>query len=96
MINAIIPRLFKVAYRKEPLSSFILIIGVVDAVMGGVGERWTLLGFGIFTIVIAVIARWLQQQQAQVIIPQQANRKMLPPGSANSPLPALTNRQKER
>jgi hypothetical protein len=55
-----------------------------------------LFSFGIFTIVIAVIARWLQQQQAQVIIPQQANRKMLPPGSANSPLPALTNRQKER
>ncbi len=96
MINAIIPRLFKVAYRKEPLSSFILIMGVVDAVMGGVGERWTLFSFGIFTIVIAVIARWLQQQQAQVIIPQQANRKMLPPGSTNSPLPALTNRQKER
>ncbi|TVQ49225.1 MAG: hypothetical protein EA365_00560 [Gloeocapsa sp. DLM2.Bin57] len=95
-MNAIIPRFFKVAYRKEPLSSFILVIGAVDAVIGGVGQRWTLLSLGVFTVFIAMLVRWLQQQQAQAIVPQRVNRKMLPPSAADNPLPALTNRQKQR
>mgnify|MGYP005839259695 CR=1 FL=1 len=95
MINAIIPRFFKVAYRKEPLSSFILVIGAVDAVIGGVGQRWTLLSLGVFTVVIAMLVRWLQKQQAQAIVPQRVNRKMLPPSAVDVPLPALTTRHKQ-
>lgn len=96
MINTIIPRFLKVAYRKERLSSFILVIGAVDAVIGGVGARWTLLSLGVFTVAIAILVRWLQQQQAQVIVTQQVNRKMLPPSAVDSPLPPLTNRQRQR
>jgi hypothetical protein len=46
-MNALLPRILKAAYRKEPISSFIVIVGAVDAVIGGVGERWSLLSFGI-------------------------------------------------
>jgi len=94
MINTIMPRFLKLAYRKEPVSSFILIIGAVDAVMGGVGQRWTLLSLGMLIILIAAAVRWLQAQQTQVVIPEKINRKMLPPSSTNSPLPVLNSRQK--
>lgn len=96
MINVIIPRFLKVAYRKEPISSFILVMGAVDAVIGGVGQRWTLLSLGILIVTIAVLVRWLQQQPKQAIVPQGVNRKMLPPGTADTPLPVLTNQHKHR
>nr|WP_034937722.1 hypothetical protein [Gloeocapsa sp. PCC 73106] len=94
-MNAILPRFFKVAYRKEPLSSFVLIVGAVDAVIGGVGERWTLLSLGVTTILIAFLLRWWQQQKPANSSPTVA-RRMLPPSSATAPLPVLNNSQKQR
>jgi hypothetical protein len=95
MIKIIMPRFLRAAYHKEPLSSFILIIGAVDAVIGGVGGRWSLLSFGIVTILLAAAVRWWQQQP-QIIPSQKVSRKMLPPSSTNSPLPVLNHTQKQR
>ena len=90
-MNALWPRFLKLAYRKEPISSFILIVGAVDAVIGGVGERWTLLSFGLTVILIAALMRWWQVQRAQTVLAEEAPRHFLPPGSSRPPLPTLTS-----
>lgn len=89
MINNILPRFLKTTYRKEPISSFIVIVGAVDAVIGGVGERWTLLSFGVVMILLAAAVRWLQGQKNNPEITTQVSRQMLPPSSVPTPLPTL-------
>jgi hypothetical protein len=37
-MNAIFPTVLKRLYRKEPISSFIIMVGAVDAILGGVNE----------------------------------------------------------
>lgn len=97
MINAILPRFFRVAYRKEPISSFILIFGAVDAVIGGVGERWTLLSLGLLIVVLGGIVKWLQTQKTPVSFNNRVPRHMLPPSnSASTPLPVLKHPHKRR
>ena len=64
-MNALLPRFLKSAYRKDPISSFVMTVGAVDAVIGGVGERWTLMSFGIMMILLAIAIRWLQIQRSQ-------------------------------
>ena len=93
MINALFPRFLKSAYRREPISSFIVIVGIVDAVIGGVGERWTLLSFGLVIILIAAILRWWQGQKAQAIVTEEASRRFLPPSSSRTPLPTLKTKK---
>jgi hypothetical protein len=55
-MSPLLPRFVKVAYRKEPISSFILIVGAVDVVIGGMGEKWSLLSIGLATAGSAVVA----------------------------------------
>lgn len=95
-MNIFLPRFLKAAYRQEPISSFILIIGAVDAVIGGVGGRWTLLSLGITTILLAFILRATQWQKAQTPGKPQPPRRLLPPSPSESPLPLLTRDQQRR
>lgn len=95
-MNALLPRVLKSAYRKEPISSFILTVGAVDAVLGGVGERWTLLSFGLTIIFIAIGLRWWQIQKAQAILAEDKPRHFLPPSSSRPPLPMLTQEKRRR
>lgn len=94
-MDAFLPRMWKSLYRKEPISSFILIVGLVDAVMGGVGERWSLLGFGTLLIVIGIVTRFLQAQQQEPIAPREEKaRRYLPPSPSPEPLPPLTSKKR--
>ncbi|MFW6358651.1 MAG: hypothetical protein ACOC0N_05485 [Chroococcales cyanobacterium] len=93
-MNVLWPRFLKSAYRKEPISSFILIVGAVDAVIGGVGERWTLLSFGLTVVVLAAVVRWLQVQQAQKVAPEKAPVRYLPTASSQAPLPMLSHEKR--
>ncbi|MGF1481131.1 MAG: hypothetical protein ACFB4I_16875 [Cyanophyceae cyanobacterium] len=93
-MNVLLPRFLKTAYRKEPVSSFILIVGAVDAVIGGVGGRWSLLTVGVTTTLIAVVLRRWQVQKAQTVT--QEARHFLPPSSSSNPLPVLTKDRKWR
>lgn len=52
-------RLAKNLYRREPISSFVLTVGAVDAVIGGVGNQVSLLWVGLATIGLAVGLRGL-------------------------------------
>ncbi|MBE9125969.1 MULTISPECIES: hypothetical protein [unclassified Coleofasciculus] len=97
-MNAIGPRFFKLAYRKEPISSFIIIVGAVDAVIGGVGERWSLLSFGLLMVMLAIAVRWWQTQKREEELVEQPVTHYLPSSPSRPPLPMLnsTRRQSHR
>ena len=96
VMNAVWTRFLKSAYRKEPISSFILILGAVDAVIGGVGTHWTLFSFGMMTVLLAAVLRWWQIQKAQALIAEETPRYFLPPHSSRPPLPMLTHENHRR
>jgi hypothetical protein len=86
-------------YRKEPISSFLFLLGITDAAIGGLGGRWSLFSLGLLTIVIATSTRWLQIRQASQSLPEQPPRYYLPSSSSRPPLPVLTkekNRPSDR
>jgi len=89
-MNALFPRILKSAYRKEPITSFIVIVGSVDAVIGGVGERWSLLTFGLMMVVLAVVLRWWQTQRRETELAEQPVTHFLPPTSSRPALPMLS------
>jgi hypothetical protein len=95
-MNAIFPRFIKLAYRKEPISSFILIVGAVDALIGGVGERWTLLSFGILILLIGTLVRWRQMQNKQLVATESRTKYILPPSPSDTPLPILVSKTNKR
>jgi hypothetical protein len=96
MINVIWPRFLTTAYRKEPISGFILAVGAVDIVIGGVGQRWTLLSFGVMIVTIAALARWLQIQKAKTVLPEASPRYYLPAQTGRTPLPLLLDEKNPR
>lgn len=95
-MNVLWPRFLKSAYRKEPISSFFLIAGAVDAAIGGVGQHWTLLTFGLTVVFFAIALRWWQIQRTQAVSIEEVPRQFLPPGSSQSPLPMLTSDKRRR
>ncbi|MDY6785934.1 MAG: hypothetical protein SW833_25865 [Cyanobacteriota bacterium] len=92
-MNALLPSFVKLAYRKEPISSFILIVGAVDAVIGGVGERWTLLSFGLLVVMLGMIARVTQRERDRGLPQEERARRYLPPSPPEPPLPPLASRR---
>ncbi len=95
-MNLLIPRFLRKAYRKEPLSSFILIVGAVDAVMGGVGGRISLFSVGIGMTLLAVVLRWWQTQAVSPVITEDPPTHYLPPSSHQPPLPRLSQQKHRR
>jgi len=94
-MNALWPRILKSAYRKEPISSFIVIVGAVDAVIGGVGERWSLLSFGIMMVMFAIVLRWWQSQRREAELAEQPVTHFLPPSSSRPALPMLSTTKRK-
>ena len=94
-MNALWPRILKSAYRKEPISSFIVIVGAVDAVIGGVGERWSLLSFGIMMVMFAIALRWWQSQRREAELAEQPVTHFLPPSSSRPALPMLSTTKRK-
>ncbi|MGK7933822.1 MAG: hypothetical protein AB4041_20665 [Microcystaceae cyanobacterium] len=93
-MNVLIPRFVKAAYRKEPISSFIVILGSVDAVMGGVSGRLSLFSLGIGITLLAFIVRWWNTQAVSPVVSEETPRRYLPPSPTQPPLPHLTHRQR--
>ncbi len=87
-------KFFFSSYRKEPISAFILIIGVVDGIMGGFSQRWTLVSFGVFFMILSIIVRTLQIKKNSPSVTTQASRRYLPPSQSSMPLPSLTKNQR--
>lgn len=95
-MNALWPKILKSAYRREPISSFIVIVGAVDAVIGGFGERWSLLTFGLMMVVLAVALRWWQTQRKESELAEQPVTHFLPPASSRPALPILSTTKRQR
>jgi hypothetical protein len=92
-VNTLLPKFFRSAYRKEPISTFILIMGVVDGILGGFNESWTLLSLGLLLVVTSAAVRWLQIQKNQNTVAPQSPRRYLPPSKSLSPLPMLKSKK---
>jgi hypothetical protein len=93
-MNAIFPTFLKRLYRKEPISSFIIIVGAVDAVLGGVNAIGTLTILGFLTSGAAIGYRWWCIQQAESAADRQSKQLYLP-SSDRAPLPNLDNRRNQ-
>jgi hypothetical protein len=86
-MSAIFPTGLKRLYRKEPISSFIIIIGAVDAVLGGVNEIGTLMILGLLTSGVAIGYRWWCIQQSESATDRKSKQLYLPSQSERTPLP---------
>lgn len=92
-MNAIFPTVLKRLYRKEPISSFIIIVGAVDAVLGGVNELGALMILGLLTSGMAIGYRWWCIQQAEATADRKSKQLYLPPASNRAPLPTPDSRR---
>lgn len=45
-------------YRREPITGFLLTAGIVDAIIGGMGDYQTLLAIGLGMMGLAIGMRW--------------------------------------
>lgn len=86
-------RLITRAYRKEPITAFIFTIGLVNAIIGGVGERWTLLSLGLVVGGSAIALRWWQGYQERTIDDRVKPSRYLTSSDAPRPLPPLQKTQ---
>ncbi|MGF1675328.1 MAG: hypothetical protein ACFCUV_16835 [Rivularia sp. (in: cyanobacteria)] len=97
-MNAVFPRMIKSAYRKEPLITILITMGIVDALIGGLDDSWALFVFGLGTAGIALVIRWWKIEQRVAL--QENNQEpvkqlYLPEGSSKSALPMLSISKKK-
>ncbi|MDY6805596.1 MAG: hypothetical protein SXA11_17550 [Cyanobacteriota bacterium] len=84
-MNALWTRFLRSPYRKEPITSFAVTVGAVDAAIGGLSTSWSLFGLGLGTVGIAIVVRWLLVQRSLAEQPAPAEL-YLPPSSSRPPL----------
>jgi hypothetical protein len=85
-------RFLKATYRKEPISSFVLTVGAVDAVIGGVDSCLPLLFVGGGTIGVALAIRWWKSQaQKPDFLAARTPIHYLPSRSSRPVLPQLNS-----
>ncbi|RMF22603.1 MAG: hypothetical protein D6756_10295 [Cyanobacteria bacterium J083] len=92
-MNSILSTFLRKAYRKEPISSLCLLFGAVNAVIGGVEQRWSLLSVGISVILLAFLLRLLQTKRTKLSPVAKKNKPgyLLPPSESRPPLPHLVS-----
>lgn len=83
-------RILKSVYRKHPVVSVMVTVGAVDAVMGGLGDRPSLLAFGLGTAGVALALQWWQNQQVSPPPADVVPQYYLPSSSSSPQLPMLT------
>ncbi len=93
-MNAIFPPVLRRLYRKEPISSFLIVVGAVDAVIGGVNQVGTLMILGLLTSGVSLGYRWWCIQQAETKLDSKSKQLYLPPSSNRNPLPTLDRRDR--
>lgn len=78
------------AYRRDPITSFVITIGAVDAAIGGMAASGSLLAFGLGTASVAIALRWWQIHRSSIEQPAPAPEYYLPPHSSRPQLPMLS------
>ncbi|NJO42742.1 MAG: hypothetical protein HC769_26905 [Cyanobacteria bacterium CRU_2_1] len=87
-------RFLKSIKRKERISNFILTVGIVDVVMGGVDSRWSLMAVGLGTVGAAIVLRWWLTQSQPIESLDRPPIRYLPERSSRPSLPTLTSSRK--
>lgn len=93
-MNALWLRFFRSAYRREPISGFVAIVGLVDLAIGGLDRSTSLSIFGVSILGMAIALRWWQMQNVATKSEPQRPQYILPDRSSQSPLPALKPSQR--
>ena len=94
-MNAVLPRFLKSAYRKEPIITGLMTMGVVDALIGGLDDSWLLLAVGLGTAGISLAFKLWRMQQRRPIPEEPVVQHYLPSRSSSSTLPMLTVTKKK-
>ncbi|MEH2256500.1 hypothetical protein [Nostoc sp.] len=94
-MNAVLPRFLKSTYRKEPLISVLMTMGVMDALIGGLNDSWSLFAFGFGTAGIALGFKLWRLQQRRSLPEEPVVQHYLPSRSSSAPLPMLSVSKKK-
>jgi hypothetical protein len=95
-MNAVLPRFLKSAYRKEPVISVLITMGVVDALIGGLDDSWSLFAVGLGTAGVSLAFKlWRSSQQPRPIQEEPVVQHYLPSRSSSPTLPMLTVKKKK-
>lgn len=95
-MNVIFPRFLKSAYRREPIASVLITMGIVDALIGGFGDSWSLFAVGLGTAGVSLVWRlWRLQQQQPLPEEPSTTQLYLPSRSSSTALPMLTGVKKK-
>jgi hypothetical protein len=95
-MNPLFAKFLNSVYRKEPVSGFILIFGLTDVLLGGVGGRWNLFSVGLFLTIFAIAVRYLQERKIKTVKQKATTKYQLPPAASNPPLPLLVSKKRRR
>jgi hypothetical protein len=95
-----LPRLIKSAYRREPIVSILITMGIIDALIGGFDDSWSLFGLGLGTASLALLWRFWRFQQRPSPLPEEEPaivQRYLPSRSSasSSALPMLSVSKKK-
>ncbi|PSB30288.1 hypothetical protein C7B70_16510 [Chlorogloea sp. CCALA 695] len=93
-MNPINPRFLSSMYRKEPIPSFLVTIGLVNAIIGGLNDRTGLFSLGLATVGGAILGRWRMQQKPTAQI-QPKSQIYLSAASSDS-VPTLKTPKRKR
>jgi len=94
MMNAVWLRILKTAYRKDPVVSFVVTMGAVDTVIGGVEASWSLFTLGMGTVGMAIILRFWLLKRSHLEEANAVPEYYLPPSSSRPQLPILNRNKK--
>ncbi len=95
VMNAVLPRFLKSTYRKEPLISVLITMGVVDALIGGLDDSWSLFAFGLGMASVTLVFKLWRIQQRRPIPEEPVVQHYLPSRSSSPTLPMLTISKKK-
>jgi hypothetical protein len=88
-MNAVLPRFLKSAYRREPVIAALITMGIVDALIGGFDDSWSLFVFGLGTAGVALAFRWWRIQQRPSLPEEPVVQHYLPSRSSSPTVPLV-------
>jgi hypothetical protein len=89
-MNAALPRVLKSAYRREPIISVVITMGLVDALIGGLDDSWSLFIFGLVITGFSVgLKLWKVQQNRNISEEEPVLQQRYLPSKSSSSASAL-------
>ncbi len=95
VMNAVIPRFVKSFYRKEPIISGLVTMGIVDALIGGLDDSWSLFAFGLGTAGVALVFKLWRIQRHHSVTEEPVVQHYLPSRSSSTALPVINVSKKK-